>query len=612
MEIGPGSRARRWLIETAALAAVYFAAAELGLQLSFVRGNVTPVFPAAGVAVAVLVLRGRGLWPGVFLGALAAHLRTDVPVGVAVAMSCGAPLAAVTAATVLRHPAARFDVRLREVRSTVWFVAAGVALPAIVSATWGVSSLVVGNVVPNGEFATSWWVWCVGDALGAVVAGSLILVWSQTERGWHDPRASEAIVLTVGSVGAAAALFFFASDGEVLLLPLLVLIAARLDSRWTTAVVFAVAMLAAGATSASRGPFAVDNVHTSLVHLSLFLAAGTLTSLVLGAAVAERDLAHRRLGRVNDELERRVADRTRDLAASEANLTAVVEHITDAVAIVDGEGTVHFANPTAELWLGLRAGEPFLKALGQRVEDQAPAFYAFERWLSEPGLGPLAHFVVTLPDGTDRHLEAVGENLVADPLLRGIIVTARDVTGHELRARNLWQQARHDALTGLPNRRHFVEELGLALERRQLVGVLFADLDGLKQVNDTFGHGGGDRLLKAVGERLQAALRSGDFAARLAGDEFTILLYGVNGPADAMAAGNRLLGVISDPFEIGETPLSITASVGIALASAGSPDALIQAADAAMYRAKRAGGGHVIVHDLRSPPEGDEHLLVEA
>src|SRR3954471_20305213 len=117
----PANRVARGLAEMAAVAVVYFAAAELGLRLSFVHGNVTPVFPAAGVAVAALVLRGRWLWPAVFLGALGAHLRTDVGVAVAFAMSCGAPIAAVIAATALRHPVLRFDRRLRDVRSTVCF-----------------------------------------------------------------------------------------------------------------------------------------------------------------------------------------------------------------------------------------------------------------------------------------------------------------------------------------------------------------------------------------------------------------------------------------------------------------------------------------------------------
>lgn len=587
------------------LAVAYYVAAEIGLELSFVHGNVTPVFPAAGVGVAALVVGGRRLWPGIYVGALAAHLLTDVPVAVALAMSAGAPAAAAASASLLGLPACRFRSRLDDVRSAVTFVALGVMLPALLAATWGVSTLVVGDVVPRSEFGTTWWVWCVGDALGAVVAGSALLAW-QSGPSVRERHVGELATLCVASVAAAGLLFHLADDGEVLLLPLLVLLAVRLEPRWALSVVLSVALLAAQATASGRGPFAETDEHASLVNLSIFLAAGTVTALVLGAAVAERDRAHLRLARVNDGLEARVAERTRELATSEASLQAVVEHITDAVAIVGADGVVAFTNPAAEVLLGVHRQLPFVSGLLDRVGGEHDDLREIlSGWLSEPGLGRLAQFELTLPDGSTRHIEAVGENLLGDPLIGGVVVTARDVTGHELRARTLWEQARRDSLTGLPNRRRFMEELSVALERAQPVAVLFVDLDGLKQVNDRFGHVGGDALLVSVGERLQSVLRSGDLAARLAGDEFTVLAYGIRSETDASIAGGRMLNALAQPFEVDGAPVSVTASIGVALAvDAGrdvDPENLVRLADAAMYTAKRIGGGRVVIDSAVAP-----------
>jgi diguanylate cyclase (GGDEF)-like protein/PAS domain S-box-containing protein len=422
--------------------------------------------------------------------------------------------------------------------------------------------------------------------MGAMVAGSLCLAWwSAPERTVH---VRETAVLVVGACVASGVLFAAFHHGEVLLLPLLVLVAVRLESRWATGAVAGVALIAAGATANGWGPFTTGDEHDSLVQLSMFLAAATLTTLVLSAALAERDRAHRRLAEANDELELRVAARTAELAA-------VVTHITDAVAIVERDGTVRLANPACRELLGLGEGDEIADALLLRAaaSDVAALREAIDDAAHRPGVSAAVQFALTV-DGNRRHVEAFADNLLDDPDVRGIVVTARDVTGHELRARSLWQEARRDALTGLPNRVQFFEELDAALARRQPVTVLFADLDGLKQVNDSLGHAGGDALLAAVAERIRAGLRTRDVAARLAGDEFTVLAYEVATPEAAKAAGQRLLEVLSAPFTIEGSSITITASIGAVVSDDEMDgDALLHAADAAMYRAKRAGGARV-------------------
>jgi diguanylate cyclase (GGDEF)-like protein/PAS domain S-box-containing protein len=160
----------------------------------------------------------------------------------------------------------------------------------------------------------------------------------------------------------------------------------------------------------------------------------------------------------------------------------------------------------------------------------------------------------------------------------------------------LAHQAAHDALTGLPNRLFFLDRIGLALARtqrsRSSVAVLFLDLDRFKFINDSLGHDAGDRVLVALGKRLQEVVRPGDTVARFGGDEFTILCEGIADEAHALAIAERVAQVATAPFALGDAEVFVTMSIGIALASGGRarPESLVENADAAMYRAKARGG----------------------
>jgi diguanylate cyclase len=189
----------------------------------------------------------------------------------------------------------------------------------------------------------------------------------------------------------------------------------------------------------------------------------------------------------------------------------------------------------------------------------------------------------------------------------------------------LAHQAMHDALTGLPNRALFYDRLGQALNRvgRQgtAVAVLFLDLDRFKNINDSLGHGAGDKLLVAVAERLGRVLRGGDTAARFGGDEFVLLCEDVSGERQAIAIADRIAAELDAPFVIDNDEVFARTSVGIALATepGARPEALIRDADAAMYRAKERGGGVYEVFDdqmreravLRMATENALHRALE-
>ncbi|HET8702114.1 MAG TPA: sensor domain-containing diguanylate cyclase [Nitrococcus sp.] len=166
--------------------------------------------------------------------------------------------------------------------------------------------------------------------------------------------------------------------------------------------------------------------------------------------------------------------------------------------------------------------------------------------------------------------------------------------------RQLRELASYDALTGLPNRNQLWEQLWLAMTHAsrtgQLVGVLFVDLDGFKQVNDRYGHQSGDRLLTILARRLSRAVRGYDTVARIGGDEFVILLDRLAEPAQAEQVARHILNTLSEPVELaGGCTINVSASIGIAIypIDGDTGEDLLQYSDLAMYRAKRAGPGRI-------------------
>lgn len=157
--------------------------------------------------------------------------------------------------------------------------------------------------------------------------------------------------------------------------------------------------------------------------------------------------------------------------------------------------------------------------------------------------------------------------------------------------------ARVDTLTGLPNRRQFEERLDEALSRstrtRRPMALLFLDVDHFKAINDRLGHGTGDLVLQEFAKRLQSTIRITDTAARLAGDEFVIILEGLNVIAEAQLVASKLVTAIRSPMRFADEELCVTSSVGVAYRIGDGDDItakeLVERADRALYRAKEAG-----------------------
>ncbi|MHB8438279.1 MAG: GGDEF domain-containing protein, partial [Acidimicrobiales bacterium] len=179
-------------------------------------------------------------------------------------------------------------------------------------------------------------------------------------------------------------------------------------------------------------------------------------------------------------------------------------------------------------------------------------------------------------------------NLLDDPTVEGLVVSAHDITQLRAARMALEELASHDPLTGLPNRATLQEQLDQRLGD-STTAVIFLDLDGFKPVNDRYGHAVGDELLRQLGARLRKSVRTGDVVARYGGDEFVVIATVVQqGDLDHLTA--RLIEAIERPVVLPEGTVSVTASVGLAYAACDdTPRSLLARADSAMYLAKQAG-----------------------
>lgn len=252
---------------------------------------------------------------------------------------------------------------------------------------------------------------------------------------------------------------------------------------------------------------------------------------------------------------------------------------------------------------GYRVGEvtPSYELFCQSVHpDDREQVRSGEVRCIETGENHDEEYRVIWPDGSVHWLRETG-NIVKDD--HGIAVkmmgVVRDITEEKAWARQMHRLAHHDALTGLPNRLVFEEQLDRALERARRAGtriaLVFIDLNGFKAINDRFGHAAGDQVLQHMARRLREALRGSDSVARLGGDEFVAILESLSlerSPHDeARAVAGKLLAALTPPVLLEQGPQQVGASLGIAMFPdhAQSKDRLIHLADLAMYEAKRSG-----------------------
>jgi diguanylate cyclase (GGDEF)-like protein/PAS domain S-box-containing protein len=299
-------------------------------------------------------------------------------------------------------------------------------------------------------------------------------------------------------------------------------------------------------------------------------------------------------------------------------LDTVLNSMSDAVLVTAPDGRIRTVNSAATELLGRTAGELIGVEFESLVaEPHAPAF-SIEHALGEP-----CETVVATARGQTIPVSVNASTLAStDPAFQGHIFVLRDITDRKRAERRIRYLARFDMLTKMPNRMQFQHLLHQAITRclRQSRGLtlLYVDVDNFKEINDTFGHAAGDRVLETLSERLTRALPKESVIGRLAGDEFAVFVE-ANGDAheqheQAATLARQLLASVARPLHVGEHEIVLTVSVGIAACPRDADNVidLIRNADAAMYHAKRAGRNCHVFYAPEMNAAAVERLLLKS
>ncbi len=287
------------------------------------------------------------------------------------------------------------------------------------------------------------------------------------------------------------------------------------------------------------------------------------------------------------------------LEASEARWQALVRHSSDMTVVLDAEGRVVQEVGTTRSLLGYEDGENSGRHFTDLIHpgDQDRVSARFARVVARPGHQERERVRVKRFDGSWAHVEALATNLIDEPAVEGVVCNLRDITDQVAAENELKRQARRDPLTGLPNRSLVTAALAdqCAAPDQGHAALLLMDLDGFKDVNDGLGHDVGDQLLVEIGHRLDRVTRAEDLVARLGGDEFAVLLTRLPALRHATTIAETLGDLIREPIRLGEVTLEVGVSIGIAACLPGDdPQAILQRADVAMYRAKRLRSGQAV------------------
>lgn len=288
------------------------------------------------------------------------------------------------------------------------------------------------------------------------------------------------------------------------------------------------------------------------------------------------------------------------LTESERRYRLLVENAHDAVAHAR-DGRFVWVSPTVEDLSGWRPEQVIGRTVGEFVhpDDLAGLADLQTRRREDPDALLGAQFRLRNALGTYNWVELRVRPFVdVDGTTDGNAVSLRLIDGEVAARQALERRARYDEVTGLMNRTELLERLGELPRRARRSGtelaVLFCDVDGLKVVNDTYGHLAGDLVLRSVADRVVSAVRTDDLVARIGGDELLVVLVGVHDLDQAVEVAEKLRASVSRPLAVDGAALVPSLSIGVALALPGDgPEVLLARADAAMYAAKRAGRDRV-------------------
>lgn len=357
---------------------LYFVAGKLGLSVPFTSGNVSPVWLASGVALALVLLWGNEIWPGIALGAFLTNFYSPIPAVAAVGIALGNTSSALLGGYLLRRFAA-FQYSLARMRDVLALTLLGAVASPIVAASVGVTALSLTHVRAWSGLLSAWSVWWLGDAMGVLVIAPLFLTCRELGQLIRGPRLAECAVLMLGLGGTCGAIFlghaWFGVKDDVLAFitfPFVIWAATRFRIPGTAVVSFLIAFFAVGGTALGAGPFLKHNLLVNAELLQLFIAVTCGTGLMLAAVISEREHisaafdreeklvstlreAQSALQQERENLEHRVNERTSELQHKTAQVleqARLLDLVNDAIFVRGLDDKIIYWNHAAERLYG--------------------------------------------------------------------------------------------------------------------------------------------------------------------------------------------------------------------------------------------------------------------
>ncbi len=609
-----------------ALAVVYAIAGGLGQMAALPPGNVTPIWPASGVALAALLVFGNRCWPAVWAGSFAinywvAARSANVSIKALIGIACvasGAALATSVAARLLRRDT---SLLFRRADDVIRFVVFGAIISSLITSTIGTLSFFYSGVVARSLFAETWITWLLGDAAGILVVAPLLLVWSLRDASELSfNRTVEAIAVFFLLIATCIVIFsipryplFF------VLIPFLLTAAFRYGQRGATLAMFVLSSISVAFTAKGMGPFATAGItrNESLLLLQGFTAVVVLTMLMLSAVLAEREEKAREAR--DAELRLQEEHHARSVVEEELRTAYIIESSADMISRQTPDGRLLYVSHASQPLLGFEPGELVGRSIYDLIDrDLAGEIRELQSMLMREQGSSTLSYRLRKKSGEPVWFETTSRAIRKEGEVEEIVNVSREISDRKRAEEQIEHQVYHDVLTDLPNRLLLEDRATVALARARrnnsLVAVMFLDLDRFKNVNDNYGHGVGDQVLRIAATRLSETIREADTLARIGGDEFVALVSDFNDPKESVKVAQKVIASMERPLVTDSHEIYLGVSVGIALYPRDGNDieTLLRHADRAMYRAKLLGGSSYEIHAAASSPDHPDQSALES